>query len=199
METEITPEQKEQLNTWASQRDAILLEISGLTTLRDTIQDKNKQLSESNSDIIEQSVFVSGRIEELKKKESELPLLISKEIASLSSEKTLLESQVTELKNSIIPLVEKKESLEKDIDFSIKTFEAVKTDTLSLEKIVDHVKKVSEQNKFIVEDLVETIKKSSQEVVDLNQKNVSETNMVLEKLPAMLVELQKTKLIRNKI
>jgi chromosome segregation ATPase len=199
METEITQEQKEQLSTWAGQRDNLLSEISVLQDLKSKLQEENKAVADSYTDIVTQTNVVIGRIEELKKKESELPSLISKEVASLESQKTTLESEVSSLKETISILVPQKESLQKDISFAVSLFDSVKNETLTLEKIVEHVSKVSENNKFVIEELVETLKKSTAEVVAVNQKNVSETNLVLEKLPAMLVELQKVKLIRHKI
>jgi chromosome segregation ATPase len=199
MEQEITPEQKEQLSTWAGQRDKLLSEISALQDLKSKLQEENKAVADSYTEIVTQTNVVIGRIEELKKKESELPLLISKEVASLESQKTTLESEVSKLKEAISVLIPQKESLQKDISFAVSLFDSVKNETLTLEKIVEHVSKVSEHNKFVIEELVETLKKSTAEVVSVNQKNVSETNFVLEKLPAMLVELQKVKLIRNKI
>ena len=65
--------------------------------------------------------------------------------------------------------------------------------------LVDHVVRVSKNNVTLVEDLVSKLAKSLEEIVAVNKKNVFETNVVIEKLPAMLVEAQKHGLIKNKI
>jgi chromosome segregation ATPase len=199
MDPEITPEQKEQLKTWAGKRDSILLEISGLQDLKSKLQEENKKAADSYTDLITQTNIIIGRIEELKKKESELPLLISKEVASLESQKITLESEITNLKKIIESLSLEKDSILKDIYLITQTYHSINERVGLLDKVVDHVTKVSEHNKFVIENLVESIKKSTAEVVAINEKNVLETNLVLEKLPAMLVELQRVQLIKNKI
>lgn len=199
MEQEITPEQKEHLETWAGKRDSLISEISNLQNQKDKLEERNKELVNSYSDIELRAHETIGRLAELQKKEAELPALISKEIASLEARKSVLETEITNFSKMIDILSTQKTSLEKDVTLALSNFNTIKGESLLLEKIVDHVTQVSEKNKFVIEDLVESIKKSSQEVIDINQKNVSETNMVLQKLPAMLVELQKNKLIKARI
>jgi chromosome segregation ATPase len=196
---EITPEQKAYLATFAGQRDAALLEISTLQVSKEKLEKANKELADSYTDTEIRMNQVIGRIEELKKKEAELPLLISRDIVSLESQKTFLATEITNLSKMIEVLTVHKASLEKDIYSALNTFESVKNQTAILEKIVDHVTKVSGENERDINSLVSELKASLKDLVDINQKNVTETNQVLDKLPRMLVELQKTKLIRNKI
>jgi chromosome segregation ATPase len=191
--------QKEQLKSWVEQRDSILSEISALRTERDNLSKSNKELSESYTKINNDMHVVLGRIEELKDREKELPTLIPREIASLQENKSSLETQIVELAKLVSILTIQKESLEKDITLALSTFDTVKKETGSLDKIIDHVTVVSKENKRIVDELVVDLKNNLKTLFDVNQKNVTETNLVLEKLPKMLVELQKTKLIRNKI
>lgn len=199
MDQEITPEQKAHLETWAGQRDAILSEISGLQTVKEELQKNNQAISDSSTEIENRIVFMKGQIEELSIKDKELPLLISKEVASLEYQKSTLESEITTLTKLVKVLSEQKDSIVKDTYLLTEIYNTINERVGVLDKVVDHVTKVSEQNKFVIEDLIESIKTSSQAVIDINKKNVSETNMVLEKLPAMLVELQKQKLIRHNI
>jgi predicted nucleic acid-binding Zn-ribbon protein len=196
---EITPEQKAYLATFAGRRDAALLEISNLQIVKEKLEKENKELTISYSDTEARMNKVLGRIEELTKKEAELPLLIARDIVSLESRKTCLATEVTSLTKMIEVLSSQKSSLEKDVYSALNTFESVKNQTAILEKIVDHVTKVSTENEREINSLVSELKSSLKNLVDINQKNVTETNQVLEKLPRMLVELQKTKLIRNKI
>lgn len=199
METEITPEQKGHLETWAGQRDAILLEISSLQSEKEQLELKNITLAESYTDIELRMNQNVGRIEELKKKEAELPLLISKEISSLNSEKSILQTEVTQLKSVLEVLKSDKEEVKADIASAISTFSVVKAESLLLEKIVDHVTKTSESNVKKIDSLVENLAKSLEEIIEVNKKNVAETNVVLDKLPRMLVEIQKRGLIKNKL
>lgn len=199
MPNEITPEQKGQLNTWAGQRDAILLEISNLQTVKENLDKKNKEIAESYTDTVNRLNQTVGRIEELKKQEAELPLLISKEISVLKNEKTLLESEIPALKNIIESLKSQKASLESDVSFASKAFDAVSSRTAELDKLTNEVTKSNIENERFIKGLVSELKVTLTELIDINKKNVSETNLVVDKLPKMLVELQKAKLIKNKI
>ena len=198
MDPEITPEQKEQLKTWAGQRDILLSEISSLRTVKDKLEDESRSLASSNTDIETRMTVIQGRIEELKIKEAELPLLISKEVAHLESQKSSLESVIENLAKIVPILTEQKESLEKDVTFALSTFNIVKDEALLLDKVVDRVTQVSAANTKKIDDLVVGLSNSLEEIVEVNKKNVFETNVVIEKLPAMLMELQKHGLIKHR-
>ena len=199
MEQEITPEQKAQLETWAGKRDSILLEISNLQIGKESLEKANKDLAASNTDIVARMNEIRGRIEELNTKERELPELILRDIASLKTQKSNLESEITLLSNLVKILTDQKDSLKKDVASELAVFEAVKGTALSLEKVVSHVTEVSSQNEKKISDIVDKLGISLEEIIEVNRKNVLETNTVLDKLPRMLVELQKRKLIIEKL
>jgi len=199
MEIEITPEQKAQLMTWANQRDTLLSEISALQDEKATLEKSVSDKADSFKDIEDRMNQVLGRIEELNKKEAELPALISTKILSLEKAKTILETEVTSLTKDVSNLKLRKEEIEKDILLAISIFGSIKDETSSLEKIVGHVTKVSSDNETIINGLVENLKKSIQDMIDVNEKNVKEAGIILYKLPRMMMELQKSKLIINKI
>jgi len=196
---EITPEQKSQLKTWAGQRDTLLSEISNLQTAKEKLVTSNKEMAEAHSNMNDNMNQVIGRIEELKKKEAELPLLISKEIASLQARKTCLETEITNLSKLVEVLTVQKTSLEKDVSSALATFTVVKDEAITLDGVVDHVVRVSKNNETFINDLVQKLGKSLEEIIEVNKKNVSETNVVIDKLPRMLVEAQKHGLISNKL
>jgi len=199
MENEVTPEQKEQLATWASQRDLALLEISNLQATKEKLEKSNKEMAASYSDMEARMNQVIGRIEELNKKEAELPLLVSKEVAKLESRKNGLETEITNLTKLVEVLSIQKTSLEDDVATAMDNFLVVKEQTFLLRDIVDHVKTVSGNNERDITNIVSNLKTSLEEIVEVNKKNVFETNVVIEKLPRMLVEVQKHGLIKNKI
>lgn len=199
MDTEITPEQKAQLQTWAGQRDAALLEISGLRTELEALQKDIIEIADSYTKTETEMLIIRGRIEELKIKEAELPLLISREITSLQSEKSTLETEVRSLSELTEVLTEQKSAIEEDIGMSLAVFNTIKDESSSLEKIVDHVTRVSESNIAKIDLLVENLGKSLEEIIAVNKKNVFETNLVIDKVPRMLVELQKHGLVKNRI
>jgi predicted nucleic acid-binding Zn-ribbon protein len=196
---EITPEQKAYLATFAGKRDAALLEISNLQIAKEKLEKEVKEISTSYSDIEARMNQVIGRIEELTKKEAELPLLLSRDVAQLESRKTCLETEIMNLTSLVEVLNAQKASLESDVSSALATFTAIKDQAMSLNYVVDHVVKVSEANLNKVDTAVSNLAKGLEEIVAVNKKNVFETNVVIEKLPKMLVEAQRHGLIRNKI
>jgi uncharacterized protein (DUF3084 family) len=195
---ELTSEQKTQLETWAGQRDAFLSELSTLQTASEGLQSKNKDLANSNTAIEHHMCEVQGRIEELKIRESELFSVIPKEVAFLESNKAVLQAEVSMLEKLIVTLTSQKESLENDIALELATFDTIKGETLLLDKVVDRVTTVSQGNINKIDLLVTNLATSLEEIIEVNRKNVFETNVVIEKLPAMIMEAQKHGLIKNK-
>lgn len=199
MNPELTAEQKKNLVTWAEERDSILAEIAILKTEKENLQKVNKDLANSNSDIETRMNEVKGRIEELKIKENELPLVISKEVSFLQSKKNTLESEITSLSKIVELLTSQKISLEADVSFALAAFDVVKGETLLLDKVVDRVTAVSQSNTNKIDALVNDLAKSLEEIIEVNRKNVFETNIVIDKVPKMIMEAQKHGLIKNKI
>lgn len=196
---EFTKEQKAQIATWDKQRDEHLAAISVLRTEEEKLQVKNKELASSNSDIENRMNVIRGRIEELKIKEGELPAVISKEVAFLESKKTTLESEITLIVKMVGLLTSQKKGLELDISSALLTFEVLKGEALLLDKVVDRVTTVSKSNSDKIDLIVSNLAVSLEEIIAVNRKNVLETNIVIDKVPKMIVECQKRGLINKKI
>lgn len=195
----MTISQKENLKTWAEQRDSILSEISIFKIENEKLQKINKDLATSNTDIETRMIEVRGRIEELKIKENELPLVISKEVATLQSKKSTLESEISSLRKIVEILTSQKTSLENDVSFALPILNIVRGEALLLDKVVDRVTTVSLENSNRINSLVNGLAKSLEEIIAVNRKNVFETNIVIDKVPKMIMEAQKHGLIKNKI
>lgn len=193
---EFTNEQKNKLKTWAEQRDELLGEIANLTSDRDKITITNRELAESKTRINNEMFVIQGRIQELQIKESELPTVISKEVAFLQSKRATLEGEITVFEKVLAVLKPQKAGLEADVEKALAIFEVVKGESLLLNKITDEVTSVSKSNTDKINSLVSNLAISLEDIIAVNRKNVQETNVVIEKLPAMLIELQKRNLIK---
>ena len=199
MDNEMTHEQKEKLKTWAEKRDELLQEIAVLQLSYEKLKKSNKELANSSSDIEERMFEIRGRIKELLTKEIELVPLTIKKIANLETKKTVLETEVTNLIKMIEVLTSQKASLESDVSLSLDNFEILKDGAIVLDKVVDHVTVVSKNNAEKIDLLVANLGTSLEELVDVNKKNVFETNIVIDKVPKMIMECQKHGLINKKI
>jgi chromosome segregation ATPase len=192
-------EQNEQLTTWASQRDAILLEISNLRTEGERLIASNKNLADSNTEIQKAVAISIGRMNELDKQERDYENICSNEIMNLSIKKTRLEGEVTSLTNKVSLLESEKKSLIETINFLKSVHEIIFARTGSLDKVIDHVTRVSEQNSNDISLLTSKLKETMKDLIDINNKNVAETNIIIEKLPKVFFDVQRKSLIRERI
>lgn len=194
---EITPEQKAQLNSWADQRDSILGVISALKTEKESLVKTNTELGESNAEIQFSIAKGIGRIEEIQKQEEILGTKISKEVADLITEKTVLHTEIEAKKSEIISLNKEKEVILETMKVFIENNQKVFSQTGVLEEIVDKVTTVSKANIFEVENFMTNLKNSIQGLIDVNSKNIDQTNIVIEKLPRLFFEMRKPEVIKK--
>jgi chromosome segregation ATPase len=198
MNEEISFEQQTQLKSWATERDSLLSVISVLKNENQILNQRNSELALSSQEI-EQKINQSlGRLEELDKREVEKAGVISREISSLTNVKTTLESQITNLAKQVDSLTDKKNHLTEDIstlsDIHSKVFNRMGV----LDKVVDHVTRVSDQNTNDISKMVADLKKSIQEIIDVNKQNTQETILIADKLPRMFFDLQRETLLTRK-
>ena len=191
MPTEITPEQNAQLASWAAQRDAILGEISGLRMEEEKLQKVTQELSIANTDLEERALIIEGRIQELDKKEKEWEGVVSSEIADLTSQKTGLQSDVSNLRGEIVVLQTQKNTIKDMVATLTDVYDRVFTRAEVLDKVVDHVTTVSKSNIRDIEMLLGTMKSSVQGVIDVNAQNVEKTNTLIAEIPRALFMLLK--------
>jgi chromosome segregation ATPase len=191
MNPTITPEQTKQLASWVGQRDLILVDISNLRTEKEGLTKTNLELAESNTEIqnkIQQSV---GRLEELEKKEKEVGQKVSAENAVLGMQKTQLETQLEYLKKEI-GLLECERITLIGMFGDLKN---VHTDILGnaneMNKTVGENVKLNSQSTVEIKNLLVEIKGELQKIHDVNEQNVSKTNVVINDLPRIIFDLQK--------
>ena len=194
----MTTEQKENLVTWAQQRDALLLEISNLKTESETLQRRNRESAEARADTEVQMHIIQGRIIELKNSEADLLPLISQEISTLEIKKGKLEAEIPILFKIVKDLNYQKDVAKDDVACELATFESLRGQALNLGKVIEQVTTVSTSNTKKIDTLVLNLGISLEEIIAVNKKNVTETNFVIEKLPAMMLELQKAGLLKTR-
>lgn len=199
MNPEITPEQKQQLDSWSKQRDAILGEISVLRIESEKLIKNNENLAAANTDIQEKINQSLGRLDEMTKKEEEFGTLTDVKIVELSSQKAVLESKIEDLNRTVILLERQKDSLENTIRSLTDVSEKVFSQTSSLEKNVEDARKISSENLTETNNLLIALKGEFQKLIDINAENVKRTNVVINDLPRIIFDLQKNILERRTI
>jgi len=196
MNPEISPEQNAQLSAWVVQRDALLLEISALRTESEKLSKANTEIAESSKGIETRINQSEGRLIELDKKEKELFNKVSIDIDFLTSEKSAIENKIEGLRKEIEVLDDEKNLIIDSIATSTDIYEKVFNRAEVLDKVVDHVTRVSEQNLKDTELLIQILKESVQSVVDINTENVTKAQIIINELPRVFFELQKPPVIK---
>lgn len=146
MNPDFTAEQNSQLLTWVDQRDALLSELAVLRDEKQVLLGENTQLRSENSLLIQSINENKGRIAEIEANEEERGRLISIDLVNLNSNKTKLEVTVSYLQNEVEVLHEKKINLKEDIKHLKEIHNDIFDKTSVLNKVVDHVVRVSQEN-----------------------------------------------------
>ena len=199
MNPELTPEQRQQMSSWAAQRDAILSEISVHRTANDQLTSSNKALAASNTEIDTKIKEKTGRLEELDKKEKEAEGILSVEVADLTALKSKLQAEVFGLEKEVQALKANVESHKGMITTLADTHNKVFDHTADLHKAMGDSTKLNAANIAQINELLDRMKGSLQQVWDVNSQNVEKANYIIAQLPQMFFELQKIHLNRKRL
>jgi hypothetical protein len=194
---EITHEQKEQLKSWAGKRDAILLEISNLSTEKENLTKHNKDLVLSGKDIHDTLHQTIGRIEEVKRKEKEMAEQVNLTLAELSIKKRGLETLIPSMEKEIKNLQNQKDILVEFITTLDKTKLEKEEGLKLLDKVVGHVIEVSDSNITQLEQQTSILVDKVKEVVAISTENINKHNVILDEIPKLFVELRRKSLERE--
>jgi chromosome segregation ATPase len=193
----LTQQEKAEKNNWVAQREVLMKEVSLLRDEKLKLEKTNKELADSHTHTITQINKVEGRIDELNKKETEYESVIDMELAQKIIKKTSLENQIPALEKQVDLLESQKNSLIESIQIMQSVNSGFAAKNIDLEKQIGGVILLAEKNIGVVNSLMESLKVSTKELIDINTKNVKETNIVINQLPRMVVELQKHGLIKK--
>ena len=186
-----TPAQKNAILTWTEQRDLLLKEIGVLNTEKETIQKANKEEAASAEELRLKSAEIQGTLYVLEVLENRQKSSLSIEIVELEKRKSQLEAEITakEAESKVFDKtkVEKMTSIELLSMVHTKVSEQTKV----LEETVGKVIKSAETHTSNMVEMVSNIETIATQVIDKSNKNVEQTNIVLEKLPRYIFELEK--------
>lgn len=196
---ELSPEQKKQLDSWASKRDAILLDISNKQTESEKLTLVNKGLADSNTDIsnrIQQSI---GRLEELDRQEINRATFVLKDVAELDERKSVLQAEVSNLESEVVSLEETKQDLIEDISSITKVYDTVFARASEIERIVSETATLNSSNTQEVKNILFEAGVELKKIIDISRENVMVTNKAILEIPKMIVDIHRDVLERKKI
>lgn len=180
--------QKAQIATWAEQRDSILREISVNSSDNEILVKQNKALAESNTDLMERNLRIEGSITSMTKIENDRVLVESKELSKTLLAKKQAEGELAVIRKEVELLTSQKGDLKGDIAILLDTHDRVYKRSSVLDKVVERVTRLNEENitkvNIFVSELQKAIKGATASVTSLSlagDKKANELNRVTAK------------------
>ena len=193
------PKQIEQIKSWSEQRDALLLEISVLEDKKGKLLQANKEIAQSNSEIEGRIARMHGKLEEEERIEKIILLSTSNEIAELKSEKAVLESEVVALKSQILYLADVRKEHSETIQDLADACEHLKKMENDRNISTSEMARLNTENVKEAERVIVALRSEFEKILTINSENVEKTNKIINELPKMIFDLQKSILERRHI
>lgn len=193
-----TPAQLNAIRTWTEERDALRNEIGTLSTERDSLAQSNRESAEALTDLNLRIAEARGRIAELDAIEERHRVSVATDVAELEARKSRLEGECAAKEAELRTLdIRKGEKVA-----TIETLVVVHDKMSDQAKIVDEVVgQVIEVSKNAVSDMktdMAEVKTVVLEVIAKGNENVKQANIVLEKMPKFIFDMQKPIPIRRR-
>jgi len=194
---DLTHAQAESMQSWAQERDTLLGEISILASQKEALGIELETAGLNLNELSKTIESSKGRIKELAALEERTRGSLSVDIAELMVRKSRLEGEclVKDTESDWLSITNGEKVLAID-NFSL----ALNTMQYQANIINDVVGQITETNKTHLSDvkvMVDHIETVSAQVIEKGNENVKQTNIVLEKLPRYIFELQKPIPIRR--
>lgn len=194
---DFTPEQNNQIKTWASERDSLISEIASKREENESLKKSNSNLCISNTELSERLLVSEGRLKELASREKDISNLTSLEVADLEKIKTRLETEVFSLKKDIENLNNVKNQIIETTDFATRTYEGVFERVQTLDGLFSHATQVNDENIVKMNNLMIEMTNSVQKLYDTNEANIEKANYYINELSKIFFIAQKTSPIKK--
>ena len=192
-----TPAQVKALETWAEQRDTLLREIGQYSTELDVLKADTKTQGLNLADLHRSISEARGRLAELTALEDRTRTSVSNDVAELIARKSRLEAECAEKENNL----KKMDAIQTDKAAAIETLilahDKMSDQAKIDDQVVGHVKANTEHALSEMGTKMAEIRTVALEVIERGNANVAQTNIVLEKLPKYIFELQRPIPIRR--
>ncbi len=187
----LTPAQLKVIQTWTEQRDSLLREIGQFSAELEVVTKSTKEKGLALADLNQSIAEVRGRLAEITALETRMSTSLPNEIAVLEMRKSRLQSECALLDETIAAGANKHQATVFAIEVLEKAHDVMKDQSAIVNRVVGEIIQTSEVHTSEMKTIMTEIKAISDQVVDRGNENVAQTNIVLEKLPRYIFELQK--------
>ncbi len=192
-----SPAQQKQVQTWTDTRDALLGEIGTLSSERDTLQKEANTQALRLTDIHLSVANAEGRLSVLERLEETKKCSVSIDLAELIARKSRLESEVAEQEAKLKGAKSEYETILVATKALLDSHGIVKDQTDAIKSILSEVKVAALDHLSEAKVIIATMQSASDEVIARSDENLSQTKIILEKLPKYVFELQRPIPIRR--
>ncbi len=194
---ELTSAQIKVIETWTEKRDALLREIGILETQLSELKKITIEEGQASTDLQRQISESKGRLIEIQAIEERTKNSLSIEVAELIAQKSRLESECEAKKSEIKASEEEEKRIISSIAILCEAHDKMSDQSKIVDEVVGQVIERSSQHASDIQILTVETKKVFDEMIEKGNKNITQTNIVLEKLPRYIFELQKPIPIRR--
>jgi len=188
---EFTPAQTKVIETWTEKRDTLLREIGVAET---TLSDVRKATTEEglNLEALHKSIAeAKGRLAELDALEDRKRNSVAIDVAELEARKSRLEGECLAKESAVIAATQEESRVIASINILCEAHDKMADQAKIVNQVVGQIIETSQAHMSEVSHMMIDIKAIASEVIEKGNENVTQTNIVLEKLPKYIFELQR--------
>jgi len=192
-----TPAQVKAIQGWTEQRDSLLRDIGLLSPELEAKQNASVEAGQNLAALHIQIGEAKGRLAELTALEDRHRTSVAIDVAELDARKSRLEAECQSKEDESKTWDARKVEHTSAIETLVLAHDKMSDQATIVEQVVGQVIEVSKNAVSDIKTSMAEIRTIATEVIEKGNANVTQTNIVLEKLPKYIFELQRPIPIRR--
>lgn len=187
----LTPAQLKVIQTWTEQRDSLHRDIGVASIELEALTKSVTEKGQARADLDQGIAEARGRIAELDALETRMRTSIPSDIAELEVRKSRLQGECSILDERLKSGAEKYEIITGAIVQLESAHQTMRDQAAVVNSVVGEIIRTSQVHTSDMKVMMDSIKTVSDSVIDRGNENVKQTNIVLEKMPRFIFDMQK--------
>lgn len=187
----LTPQQIKVIETWTEKRDSLLREIGVHTTELEEKKKLSNEASLTYSDLEKRISEARGRLAELDALEERHKNSVSIEVSELEARKSRLEGECKAKEDELVIFDKRGDEKLGLIKTLSVTYDHMSDQAAIVDQVVGKVIAASHGAMSEVVELMTQIRTVATEVIDKSNANVAQANIVIEKMPKVIFDMQR--------
>ncbi len=194
----LTPAQLKVIQTWTETRDNLLREIGQYSAELEVVTKSTKEKGLALADLHQSIAEAKGRLAEVDALETRMRVSLPNDIHELEIRKSRLQSECAVLDETIAAGANKHQATVFAIEVLEKAHDVMKDQSAIVNRVVGEIIQTSQLHTSEMKTIMTEIKAISDQVVEKGNANVAQTNIILEKLPKYIFDLEKPIPVRSR-